>query len=319
MADSLQNGELAKHLKGFADWTEQVRLADEASHIVTEPLYHYTNMAGLKGIVESQTMWLTSIFHLNDPSELAHGLEIALQHLNHCGSRNALSPTAGFCRNMRHILTAEFGARFGFFVGSFSRSAEDLAQWRAYADDGRGVCIEIAPEWFKPKDYSAPKSQDAYIVAPVLYKRDDALGRQHAAIDRAIAAITAAQAARLLSDPKEQSHFLGELGIHLAPPLLWNALTTKHPAYEHEAETRVVLLNRIERLSPITRTRVRGSDIVSYVPIDLPLSSPGILRRVMVGPAARDQAETGVENLLRAHGIAPGELVSRSEVPYRSL
>jgi hypothetical protein len=44
-------------------------------------LYHYTNDAGLAGIVESGKFWFSDVFALNDPSELRHGLGIAIELL----------------------------------------------------------------------------------------------------------------------------------------------------------------------------------------------------------------------------------------------
>src|SRR6266851_9677740 len=41
-------------------------------------LYHYTNEAGLKGIIESGTLRCSDIFDMNDPSELRHGLAVAI-------------------------------------------------------------------------------------------------------------------------------------------------------------------------------------------------------------------------------------------------
>src|SRR5580700_1659973 len=41
-------------------------------------LYHYTNDAGLAGIIEGGRLWFSHIFALNDPSELRHGLGIAI-------------------------------------------------------------------------------------------------------------------------------------------------------------------------------------------------------------------------------------------------
>src|ERR1700730_8235160 len=41
-------------------------------------IYHYTNEAGLRGILESGMIWLTDIFDLNDPSELSHGFSQAV-------------------------------------------------------------------------------------------------------------------------------------------------------------------------------------------------------------------------------------------------
>ena len=34
-------------------------------------LHHYTSYAGLSGILESQTIWATHFFHLNDSSEVS--------------------------------------------------------------------------------------------------------------------------------------------------------------------------------------------------------------------------------------------------------
>jgi hypothetical protein len=41
-------------------------------------IYHYTNDAGLRGIIDTGKLWLTDIFNLNDPSELRYGLKPAI-------------------------------------------------------------------------------------------------------------------------------------------------------------------------------------------------------------------------------------------------
>jgi hypothetical protein len=46
----------------------------------TEPpplIYHCTDDAGLRGILETGKFWLSDIFNLNDPSELKHGYSLA--------------------------------------------------------------------------------------------------------------------------------------------------------------------------------------------------------------------------------------------------
>jgi hypothetical protein len=45
-------------------------------------IYHYTNDAGIKGILETGRLWLTNIFSLNDPSELMHGFSHAVRILD---------------------------------------------------------------------------------------------------------------------------------------------------------------------------------------------------------------------------------------------
>src|SRR5271166_4085665 len=55
-------------------------------------LYHYTNDAGLAGIIESGQLWFSDIFALNDPSELRHGLSIAIRTLKSRATAEADRP-----------------------------------------------------------------------------------------------------------------------------------------------------------------------------------------------------------------------------------
>lgn len=38
-------------------------------------IYHYTDLNGLKGIIESEALWATNINFLNDKNEYIHGFE----------------------------------------------------------------------------------------------------------------------------------------------------------------------------------------------------------------------------------------------------
>jgi hypothetical protein len=99
-------------------------------------VYHYTNDAGLRGILETGRLWLSDIFSLNDPSELRHGISSAVNILE---SKAKDGPQAAkvFAKN---FATLDVGVERSahFFVLSFSSDGDDLGQWRAYADNGRG-------------------------------------------------------------------------------------------------------------------------------------------------------------------------------------
>ncbi len=317
--------ELERLIEGFRKWDSRKRHADEVASVVRVPLHHYSDMASLVGVVQHSELWLTSIFHLNDPSELRHGLNIAIDRLNWHLSRNvsenalAIAPLIvdSFCQHMQDALENNIGKQFGFFVGSFSRTRDDLAQWRAYADDGRGAAMEIGRAWFKPSNRTNTAVQDKYFVSDVVYDVNEARKRQHAAIDRAVAIMKKAAATPQLRSRPVRALFQRDLSVALSVPLLWNSVTTKHHAYAHEAETRLILINNFDALKDVIRTRTRGSQIVSYVPIKFPVTKPGMLRHVMIGPAAGGSPASGVENLLRAKGIDPKARVSQSQIPYR--
>jgi hypothetical protein len=100
-------------------------------------IYHYTNDAGLRAILESGRLWLTDIFDLNDPSELRHSFTHAVESLGRWAETvSSDKPEATVFS--RHF--AEFRDRGGlqaaahYFVCSFSCCGDELGQWRAYAD-----------------------------------------------------------------------------------------------------------------------------------------------------------------------------------------
>jgi hypothetical protein len=104
-------------------------------------LYHYTNDAGLKGIIENGTLWFTDIFGLNDPSELRHGFRIAIDILK--SRTSAARPEISTFASLLERFDVDRGIEQAghFFICSFSADGDDLGQWRAYADNGRGYAL----------------------------------------------------------------------------------------------------------------------------------------------------------------------------------
>jgi hypothetical protein len=76
---------LAAGVDEFKNWSQNQLLTEEKATKITEPLYHYTDAGGLRGIVESQKIWFTSYLHLSDPSELIYGMDIVHRLLNEIG------------------------------------------------------------------------------------------------------------------------------------------------------------------------------------------------------------------------------------------
>lgn len=61
----------------YIRWNARHVESEQAQSTITVPLYQYTGWNGLCGIIESQSVWFTDYRHLNDPSELSHGVEVA--------------------------------------------------------------------------------------------------------------------------------------------------------------------------------------------------------------------------------------------------
>jgi hypothetical protein len=297
----------------FSAWWDAEMLLIGDADTVREPLFHYTDSGGLLGIVTSEKMWFTDLFHLNDPSELGFGADIAGDILQERSAGG--EAVARFCRWANHVLVKSGGEIFRFYVASFSRKENDLSQWRAYADDARGVAIGLDPSLFQVVEASGLSDIEKYFVARVHYGRDLCMRRVSEAIDQAIGIF--GEGIPLVSSREEEGRF-GEALVHqLAAPLLWYAATCKHEAYAHEEETRLLLINDVDMLARHTEARVRGSKLVPYIPVPLRVRSPGALTKIIVGPASRDLAEDAVQALLRRFRISTG-IVEKSEIPYTS-
>jgi hypothetical protein len=65
----------------FAAWWHRQQTAADIAQKIRRPLYQYTDAAGLKGLIENQEVWFSSLFQLNHPSELRHGVDCAVEEL----------------------------------------------------------------------------------------------------------------------------------------------------------------------------------------------------------------------------------------------
>jgi hypothetical protein len=105
-------------------------------------LYHYTDGPGLAGILESGSFRLTDIFDLNDPTEVRHGIEQAGRILA-AQARRGHPAAKLFTEKFRRGLREGITELAQMFVACFTTDGDELGQWRAYADNGRGFALEF--------------------------------------------------------------------------------------------------------------------------------------------------------------------------------
>jgi hypothetical protein len=311
---------LQEAIRKFNAWTEQHLKAEQDASTIAEPLYHYTNGHGLKGILESGRVWFTDYRHLNDPSELTHGIDMARDI-----ARRLATGTDGLVRLFLETFVdlfrhENFASTLEFFIASFSRDGDDLGQWRAYADNGKGFAIGFPPHMFSIGDPIPGRLPE--FVGPVRYKIGEVCGRHAAALEEVIAILLDTEKANsdFVRDRAISTSFLDQFVREIiAQPLIWNCLTSKHPAYEHEQEVRLVIMGMPRHLSPYVATRFRGSEIVPYISHPMPLREPNNVGPIVVGPAAPPDAERTVRGLLVSLGLDANIVVSRSAIPYRAV
>lgn len=214
-------------------------LARDARDAVTAPLYHYTDAGGLKGILTNQQVWFTHWQHLNDPTEMQFGMDVAKAVLAEVGTR--LGPKIKiFCDMVDDLFSSEnMRSTFELYVASFSRARDDLNQWRVYAAKGQGFALSLASSLFGIEDKRDRRPHEHVFVAPVTY--GPAAGRllHLTPVERAaqIVAQTVKRKVRAMSDINRGMPFFDEMGkILIGSELLLNCLAMKDSQHAPEQE-----------------------------------------------------------------------------------
>jgi hypothetical protein len=306
-------------IERFRAWNrDNLKTEGEKDKVVT-PLYHYTDARGLRGIFESQQIWFTDYRHLNDPSELLHGIQSA-QDVARRAKSGADTRAQLFLDCFVDMFRREnFDKALEFYVASFSHVRNDLGQWRAYADNGRGFAIGFAARLFETVE-NLPTEKPPEFVGQVKYTLEDVNALYTAPILEA-AQLFLSEAVvntELIKDQTIGIPFMQEMVRELITTLIWRSLTTKHPAYQNEQEVRLVILGTSARLLPHVKTRLRGSEIVPYIPQPWPARGSGNVVEIIVGPAAPPDTERTLQKFLSTLSI-DFDNIRRSDIPYRVL
>jgi len=103
-----------------------------------ENFYHYTNLAGLKAIVEKQCLFASNSAFLNDKEEFYFGIKLFCDTICLLEIEKEFISHKKLFETMKSLLNLKKSNRY---VTCFSSDGDLLSQWRAYADDGKGIAI----------------------------------------------------------------------------------------------------------------------------------------------------------------------------------
>lgn len=105
-------------------------------------IYHYCNVESFRAIIQNKTLWLSSVYNLNDYKEIHWIKEKVLSKLEQYTNRFSFNKFNKFQQLYNNQLP-------NVYIASFSKGEDLLSQWRAYANDGHGVAIGFNTDYFK--------------------------------------------------------------------------------------------------------------------------------------------------------------------------
>lgn len=281
-------------------------------------LFHYTNDVGLRGILESGTLWLTDIFNLNDPSELRHGLRIAIQLLK--GREDPARPEIELFASQLERFDIDAGVEQAghFFICCFSGDGDDLGQWRAYGDDGRGFALGFEAKslegGFTIKNGKPIRNNSTFHIT-----YDDAeLATLETTFTDEIEPLISLPRTLSMTGDQINSYMRNLLTYH-SLHVIRSTMFFKHEAYRNEREYRFQQLFRRDRAPPAVKLRHRPYSVVRYREFSWRNEAPGALQKIVVGPAAdRAKAKQFADDCLREFCAGNTVDVEYSTIPYRS-
>lgn len=111
-----------------------------------QPLYHYTDLGGLQGIVKNHDLWLTHSRYLNDEEEMTHGYRAAKDTVAEARDDKNGRNWRAYLDRVDELLQKPLLE--GVYICCFCQKDNLLSQWRSYGANGTGVSIKFKPEYF---------------------------------------------------------------------------------------------------------------------------------------------------------------------------
>lgn len=286
------------------------REAVSSEHPLTRPsvLYHYCSAETFKAITANRCIWLSDAAHMNDATEGRWIDEIVAR------LRSVEQEWVQWCE-AGHIWHDYKLFKASFYIACFSEQGDLLSQWRAYADDGRGVSIGF--------DFGELSLPTGLTFTEVFHM--NALG---SALDRVVYEEEAQMEAvrrvfryidRWARSEAALNSYFREAVVDTGRDCLgYLSRLLKHPGFQEEREWRIVYDGRSDRkamgIDPAPRRRLRGETEIAYFELGFRAAAQPI-RRVLLGPKCPLSVEE-VSELLANAGYQGAE-VKRSVVPYR--
>jgi hypothetical protein len=308
--------ELEAATKEYVEWSQAQLLIEQKESTPVEPLYHYTDVKALRGILAKQQVWCFRHLHQRDRTEFGYSLAIARRVIKEVGLTDDFF-SHHFCGCLDDLLeTNSLVDAFEFYLFSLSRHCDDLRQWMEYGDQGHGIAIAFAPVLFQPDQTELSEKASANLhVGRVIYGDGPTEERHRRAVERAAQITSRVANANLNAVKPIALSYLAAMAKQLiASQLVWNCLTAKSIGYQNEREVRYVIMNVPGKFDGLRKPL--GDKY--YIEADVPLKTAGNIKEILIGPMASAATEAMVAGLLNEFGYPYGIPIRRSAVsPWR--
>jgi hypothetical protein len=287
-------------------------------------IYHYTDVNGLHGILQSGRLWASAAYYLNDSSEIEYGCQLGRRALGEWRIANDKNRcfAAETLRALDHVFSSplsRISRSTTIYVACFCQNDNLLSQWRAYGQvGGYSLGFQIATGNL---GLTVPGGFWDLRLAKVVYNSAVQQERINSFVKEALLSISESSLENVSEGARKA--LMRDAISYIENRLLDEIVMFKNPAFKEEKEWRLIVRPRLfdppqnqESSSdgPIFKFRASRGFLIPYLELH-PEITHLPLKSVRFGPsldAAR--AENSVRMLLGTRGY-DGVKVTGSEIP----
>lgn len=265
-----------------------------------ECLYHYTDLAGLKGIIDSNSLWATHIRSLNDVSEILYSRGILASLAKRLEQEFRSDVSSNIVLELIELLSIAPTSPDTFVV-ALCEDGDNLGQWRAYGGFAIG---------FNRERLAAVSQFQEYSLIRIIYDEGEQVRLLEGAIRESVPIMT-----EWLANPADAPSALMQgllLGHGLTIAMLW----VKNSYFKDEREWRLARVFLPDEID--ASTRMKSGVEIPYVEFSLSqdnVDSP--IAEIITGPfALSDASQKEILEHLEAAGLEDVPIRS-SSIPLR--
>ena len=285
-------------------------------------LFHYTSINGLLGIIESNKIWASHAYYLNDSREITHASIVIDKMIDEYIKEKYVKDNyaeGGYVENgtetellqqFRDWIKTFETKEFYIFVFSMSEEANLLSQWRSYTPHGKGISAGFAPDTLK----EICRLNDLKL-SKCLYEHEEHKDVMSSLLDKLITTFGQRLTKEALdTEGKNTTQRFHKFLDEFQEDILQVLAIIKHPAFKEEKEWRLISLHHDKYFIDELKFREGASLLVPFIEIELP--NYPIFNKVYLGPTQHESLSmSSLKAYLRKNNDC--EDVISSRIPYR--
>lgn len=272
--------------------------------------YHYTTQDTLCSLLNNYRenevqgnliLWASSIFTMNDPQEMKHGVEVFKVLIPFNEGCYEILPEERL--NIDSLDSEKILSDHSHtpFVISFSGNRDDLTMWALYGDGGHGVVLK-----FNNEMTSYPSTINGVTKPENVYygKGSDRIQLIFQIYNKGLRELRTCKSEKQKKECREKT--VSKLYTHICPFI-------KTESYQNEKESR---LSYYDVQSHLIKFRTRNKNIIPYIEVPIPVK---YLEEIIIGPCCNfELTQSSIRYLLDCCGLQRVH-ISQSSIPYRKL